>query len=282
VTVKNSTKEPAETTSAASEDSPQQRVFIPKDEDPDLAGRNSNKENKESGLEKMQEVKGEVDGIRYSLIPVDNTAPAFWEVEKEFKSSLNGHIEDYTEKRYKQGLKPISFRLVALERVENQTLKAAFQTRCDKLKANDRTEAELRVQWGFHGTRLPNVPLICGGGLLRVGHAKNPSKAIDDGWFGSTRHGVYLSRYADYVLKYSNSLEPLSAGETVKIIMFQLCAGRSLHLTKRQPGIMPTDGYDSHTSSNHQEFFLFNEDQCLPVYVLTVRAFEFTRQASDD
>jgi hypothetical protein len=89
----------------------------------------------------------------------------------------------------------------------------------------DRTGAEQRERIGFHGTSvhharvwpaltdvcsgsaLPNLYRICCNGLLRVGHSLNPSKAVDEGFFGLTTHGVYVSRYADYSLKYSNGME---------------------------------------------------------------------------
>ena len=38
-------------------------------------------------------------------------------------------------------------------------------------------------------------------GLQPIGHALNPSKAIDPGYFGDPRCGVNLSPFVDYVLK---------------------------------------------------------------------------------
>lgn len=54
-------------------------------------------------------------------------------------------------------------------------------------------------------TRLcSQIKKICDKGLLRVGHPLNPSKAVDEGWFGMPQHGVYVSRYADYTFKASS------------------------------------------------------------------------------
>jgi hypothetical protein len=37
----------------------------------------------------------------------------------------------------------------------------------------------------------------------------------DEGWFGTPKKGVYVSRYLDYTLKYSNGGEPLQPGHQV-------------------------------------------------------------------
>jgi hypothetical protein len=56
------------------------------------------------------------------------------------------------------------------------------------------------------GTRPTNIKKIATHGLLPVGHPQNPSKAVDKGYFGAPTHGVYVSRYVDYVAKFSNDL----------------------------------------------------------------------------
>jgi hypothetical protein len=48
---------------------------------------------------------------------------------------------------------------------------------------------------------LIQIKKICDKGLLRVGHPLNPSKAVDEGFFGMPQHGVYVSQYADYTFK---------------------------------------------------------------------------------
>jgi hypothetical protein len=72
----------------------------------------------------------------------------------------------------------------------------------------------------------------------------------------------------------SNQLDILSPGESCSVIMFHVLPGNSLHIAKQTSGLKPTAGYDSHSSSNHQEWYLFDESQCLPAYVLTVKAVE--------
>eukprot|EP00669_Euglena_mutabilis_P004881 TRINITY_DN16250_c0_g1_i1.p2 TRINITY_DN16250_c0_g1~~TRINITY_DN16250_c0_g1_i1.p2 ORF type:complete len:126 (-),score=63.47 TRINITY_DN16250_c0_g1_i1:220-597(-) len=124
---------------------------------------------------------------------------------------------------------------------------------------------------------------MCRYSLLRFKHPLNPCKTqVDDGYFGSNRKGVYVSRYADYTFKYANRQVPLEPKEQCKILQFRTLPGRSKHIPKMCGPIDPTDGFDSHSSPSFLEWFLFNEDQLLPEYILTVEAKEDTRTAADD
>ncbi len=67
-------------------------------------------------------------------------------------------------------------------RIDNPELRARFDATVKRLKEAGRSPAECRVRRGFHGSHPKNLPLIAKNGLLRVGHALNPSKAVDDGW----------------------------------------------------------------------------------------------------
>jgi hypothetical protein len=62
--------------------------------------------------------------------------------------------------------------------------------------------------------------------------------------------------------QYSNQLEALNAGEDCKVIMFHVLPGNSLHIKKQTSGLKPTEGYDSHSSSNHQEWCVFARMLC--------------------
>lgn len=195
---------------------------------------------------------------------VQDPSCEFFQVEKEFKAAVNGRIDDYVAHRIKRDLPPIGFRLVYVERVSNPVLEARFAQRAKQQQAAfpTRSPAELRERYAFHGTRPANVPKICNKGLLRVGHALNPSQAIDEGYFGMPQHGVSVSRCAgwlsvvshqcatdaDYTFKYSNALDALLPKEQVGIVMLRVLPGRSRHIEKRTPGLKPSDspGYDSH------------------------------------
>jgi len=83
--------------------------------------------------------------------------------------------------------------------------------------------------------------------------------------------------------------------------MFDVLPGRSKHIAKASPGMQPTPGFDSHRSANFVRsdgllggcalnscrlivvrWFLFNEDQCVPRYVLHIRAIEDRRTKQND
>jgi hypothetical protein len=54
--------------------------------------------------------------------------------------------------------------------------------------------------------------------------------------------------------QYSNQQEALDVSDQVKIVMLRVLPGRSLHIAKQTAGLMPTNSYDSHSSSNFQEW----------------------------
>src|SRR5687767_14701100 len=95
-----------------------------------------------------------------------------------------------------QGEKPISFKLKAVSVINNPTLTKRFEGALTRLREAGRSGQELRVARfalcpalftchfpisAFHGSHGRNMAKIAENGLLRVGHAKNPSKKVDDG-----------------------------------------------------------------------------------------------------
>lgn len=221
-----------------------------------------------------------------TLTPIDKNSEEFWELEEKFLAHLQGRNEDYVEKRIKKGLKPIRFVLVGAEKVSNTVLEARFEIKKQmimKARATEPDSKDCRERVSFHGTHPKNLKSILKTGLLRFLHPLNPCKQqVDDGYFGSNKKGVYVSRYADYTLKYSNRVCAVEPADEVKTIMFRTMPGKSLHIKKLAGGIDPTEGYDSHSSPTFLEWYLFDEAQCCPQYVLTVKAVEDTRTAADD
>jgi hypothetical protein len=94
---------------------------------------------------------------------------------------MTGQHEDYNALRIQKGLKPLTFRLLAAEQIDNPLLSAGFDDKIAALKAAGRTAEELKVKWAFHGTRESALKGIATYGLLRVGHSSglNLSKATD-------------------------------------------------------------------------------------------------------
>lgn len=252
--------------------------------------------------------KPQMKDLPYKLEALDEeeNEDEYYNVKQSFKASLNGQIKDYVftrQKEYHEYIReqknanmpaddqrmldckyPISFRVKGIERVVNETLRDRFNAFKASLTGSKqgRTAAERRKKISFHGTGVRNIKKICANGLLRVGHPMNPSDRTDDGWFGKCTEGIYVGVHPDYCLKYSNDCQPLEVEETKKIIMFDTLPGKSKHIKATKRSIMPTDGYDSHTSAMRQEWFLFDEAQCCPTYVLKVQAILNRRVDSDD
>ena len=216
------------------------------------------------------------------LTPIPTDGAEFWDLEEKFNANLQGRNDDYVLKRIQEGKKPIRFVLVGAERISNSILQARFEVKKREMLAS-RDSKDCRERVSFHGTHPKNLTSILRTGLLRFKHPLNPCKSqVDDGYFGSNKKGIYVSRYADYTLKYSNRVCPVEPRDEVKTIMFKTLPGRSLHIAKLSGPIDPTDGYDSHSSPSNLEWYLFDEAQACPQYVLSVRAVEDTRTAADD
>jgi len=224
----------------------------------------------------------DVSSSSFSLVGLDKSAKEFDEVEMQFRADFQNHHEYYVAQRVKNNKLPITFVLMNAWKVVNPELENKFAYFYEKLKTLGRNAEELKVRRAYHGTRASNVEPICKNGLLKIGNPKNPSQATDPGWFGDPRKGVYVSRHVEYTTKYSNSLAHLEPNDRVKIIMFKTLPGKSFHVEQVTKGMSPTPGYDSHSSPSFLEWFLFDEAQSCPVYVLEVQALENTRVKSDD
>lgn len=85
-----------------------------------------------------------------------------------------------------------------------------------------------------------------------------------------------------HILNVSSGLVHLEPGQKVKTIMFKVLPGKSFHVEKIAQGISPTSGHDSHSSPNWLEWYLFQESQCCPTYVLELLAIENNRVHSND
>ena len=156
------------------------------------------------------------------------------------------------------------------ERVENEVLECRFEL-MRQLLAKDRELKDVRERVSFHGTHPRNCKGILTTSLLRFKHKLNKcKKQVDDGYFGSNKKGVYVSRYADYTLKYANNIVALKPQDTVKTICFRTLPGKSKHIKELCGAIDPTDGFDSHSSPEFLEWFLFDESQLCPEYVFEV------------
>eukprot|EP01062_Namystynia_karyoxenos_P009941 TRINITY_DN13517_c0_g1_i2.p1 TRINITY_DN13517_c0_g1~~TRINITY_DN13517_c0_g1_i2.p1 ORF type:complete len:598 (+),score=186.36 TRINITY_DN13517_c0_g1_i2:109-1902(+) len=228
-----------------------------------------------------------VDELRtadFTLTDISRDCQEFWDLEEKFFGCLQGRNNDYVKNRIAAGQKSLTFILKSAQRVSNPVLEKRFNRRLKKMKEAHPSDTKMtRERAAFHGTAPKNIKSILKTSLLRFKHPLNPCKTqSDDGWFGTNLKGVYVSRYADYTFKYANGLEPLDKAERCKIIMFKCLPGKSKHIPVTKEGMDPTPGYDSHSSPEYLEWYLFNEDQLCPTHVLEVQAKEDTRTAADD
>lgn len=230
------------------------------------------------------------EAVAASLVPpaeaalrdLDKDQEEFWKLEEVLAANIHGRNEDYNASLLSKKMKPLSFVLAAAQGVTNPTLAALFGRRLEAISL-ERSKKDARERHAFHGAHPSKLKSICDTGLLPFGHPLNTSaKPVDDGYFGSCRKGVYVSRYADYTLKYANRLVPLRAGERCRIVLFRCIPGCSKHIEELSGPIDPTPGFDSHSSPQFLEWFLFHADQCCPTHILTIEAREDTRTASDD
>eukprot|EP01013_Petalomonas_cantuscygni_P009069 TRINITY_DN2183_c0_g1_i1.p1 TRINITY_DN2183_c0_g1~~TRINITY_DN2183_c0_g1_i1.p1 ORF type:complete len:617 (-),score=107.46 TRINITY_DN2183_c0_g1_i1:110-1960(-) len=219
-------------------------------------------------------------------VEVPRETEAFWALEEKVRSWTQGRNDDYVKARILAKKKPVTFVLKAARKVFNPVLEARFQAMKAQLDARvargERSALEARERVSFHGTHPRHVGSILTTSLLRYMHPLNPSRSqSDDGWFGTNRKGVYVSRYVDYTLKYGNNGAPLDVGESADSILFRTLPGRT-KLIKSTGAIDPSPGYDSHSSPSYLEWYLFDEDQLCPDYVVTMQATADTRTAADD
>jgi len=217
-----------------------------------------------------------------SFRKIDRECEEFWQLEELLAAHIHGRNEDYNEGRIKKGKRPISFVLREAQAVDNPVLLARYNARKSEVTAGC-SGIDRRERVAFHGTHPSRLKTLCDRGLLPYGHELNPAKSpVDSGYFGSCRKGVYVSRYADYTLKYANGLIPLEPLERCTVVLFKCIPGHSMHIEKMCGPIDPTPGYNSHSSPQYLEWFLFTPEQCCPTHTLTIAAMEDTRTASDD
>jgi len=220
----------------------------------------------------------------FTKVEVEKDTEEFWALEERVNACNQGHNDDYVTARLKKKKKPLTFIVKRAWKVTNPVLEEGFRQQMAQLVAEDKSHGRVRV--AFHGTKECHIDSILKTSLLRFGHPLNPCKTqADDGYFGSNKCGVYVSRYFDYTLKYSNDLAPLDEGQCAKVIMFKAVPGRSFRiekLTNDTMGMKPTTGYHSHSSPSYLEWFLFDERQLCPEYVVELQAKIDTRTAADD
>lgn len=126
----------------------------------------------------------------------------------------------------------------------------------------------------FHGALSTNIGSILRYGLLRSGHRLNPkdmSKWRESGTIGSTKRGVYLSKYPCQVLKYC-STDTLQVGDTATIVVCNVALGKTRQWPKGV--VLSEENYSEGTNtfvSENGDLYVLDEAQVCPAYIVTVR-----------
>eukprot|EP00727_Mastigamoeba_balamuthi_P012408 m51a1_g7790 hypothetical protein (119) ;mRNA; f:7055-7735 len=71
-------------------------------------------------------------------------------------------------------------------------------------------------------------------------------------------------------------------GQVARIVMLKVLPGRSKRMEHMMGAVMPTPGYDSHSSPKNLEWYLFDETQCCPTHVIDVKAISNKRTEAND
>ena len=119
------------------------------------------------------------------------------------------------------------------------------------------------------------------------------SNSGDLGYYGSSWHGVYVGTSFNYVAKYSNPKYqdlfqgavpiPLEDGDEVDIVVLHILPGRAYQCGGVLGAIeCVKSGYDSHTSSEGNEYWLPTPNQSVPKYIISVKAFSGRNSGNDD
>lgn len=96
------------------------------------------------------------------------------------------------------------------------------------------------------------------------------------GYFGDHTKGVYVSKHADSTFFYVR-YDEVKEGEEGSTIVLKCVTGGRKHFRQMLSGVQPSPGYHTHESPNHLEFFIFDEKQTVPVYVVHWKAILNTR-----
>eukprot|EP01012_Entosiphon_sulcatum_P033426 TRINITY_DN4230_c0_g1_i1.p1 TRINITY_DN4230_c0_g1~~TRINITY_DN4230_c0_g1_i1.p1 ORF type:complete len:508 (+),score=64.51 TRINITY_DN4230_c0_g1_i1:32-1555(+) len=201
----------------------------------------------------------------------------FWEFEKLLQAAST-----FTDDSPRGG-RQAKLTLKQLFRVENTVLNRRYDERKKWMQLtaleNLRSGTDLIDRQVFYGAPLSAVMKIVENGVLRIGHRLNPGQSNDSGsgQLGDPHFGIHVHSKASACLPYcQRPVRMPRVGDMVKLLALKCCAGRSWRVPGRGPEIRPQPGFDSHASPDEppQEWFLLDETQCCPTYLLVLEVVE--------
>lgn len=148
-------------------------------------------------------------------------------------------------------------------------------------RVEDMIDHLVRPRITFHGTQRQNVPGIVRHGFIGPGRRNPDTGAGHEVRCGSTYgRGIYSSPSADFALSYCQSWDgqayrPRRTGASeyhgMKLVVCATVMGRS-RLMFREDRWWQEDAayedFDSHVGNDNLEYIVFDQAQCIPVYVV--------------
>ena len=177
--------------------------------------------------------------------------------EREFLRSLVGTWSD-----------KFMFDVMRVVKVDAPELAAAFARKKAELGGPEFTV--------FHGTQRSCLLPICTQGLRPNMPSSNER---DNGYFGDSRRGVYVTAHADYAMYYSSHPERrpnrrdeffIPPPDHMSLVMLRCVTGKINKLEGMSPDAWNND-CNSNESGRGLEYFLYDRSMCYPTHILHVR-----------
>ncbi|RUS13029.1 hypothetical protein BC938DRAFT_478189 [Jimgerdemannia flammicorona] len=152
----------------------------------------------------------------------------------------------------------VKYVITRIRTITNPTVEANFQAFRSNLVRQGRPG---NVVQAYHSTLPKNVESISKSNLSMSAAGKT-----DSGWFGA---GLYFSAYPDYTFTYNfKPCRKVQPGDRGSVFVFDVCLGNKKQLEGLKNGSSLTPGYDSHESPMGCEWVIFNENQCVPRFII--------------
>lgn len=155
--------------------------------------------------------------------------------------------------RMYEGRLPGNGKVTTVEVVVNPELEARFDRRKAALTAE---RGEANEIFAFHGATEAAYSSIAS---ENFDISKLALGSGDRGWYGA---GIYFSEFPSEAKKYANGGK--------RLLLSRVLVGKAFECRGRMDGHPKQSGYDSHRSDNKLEIVIFDCDQILPTYIVSL------------
>ena len=172
--------------------------------------------------------------------------------------------------------------LVGVSEVHNEVLRNRFSLKLSAIGNR---------QIAFYGAPPDKKASVLRVGVLRLGHPLTGAGGRSTGsvssflTLGDRTKGIHLFKFPTKAVPYANNKADLRIGDVVDIIMMDVCLGNLdvASPTRRQSSAMFDEGssLSGQSRESDTEFYLFDEAQACPAYILSVRVAPALAQVSE-